>query len=327
MAEDRYRAEVLLLSDGETEEEVERRLVEEARELGLRAPETEIAASLVPSIASSALDSPSPPSASLARPSLERSSLSDRVTPGATFVDHLASSFSETALSDNVHSGSLPSINSLSTRPTSFCSNDGRLAYISSLKRNGSVSSAVGSIERKRTSFIDAIGKFPFRRRRTTSIVTLPPNAPITVQRKEGHVDTVPIDTKTEIPDSAKPLDHQETPRVETPVFDEAALQRSLESPDLKELYEAHKIQRSRLIALQNEILESLKEKHRVAVVEKKLDNERMEKAKRGKVRLYRRPIVCTLLLHADPDVVECGSCGSDGGTASHSRVGSGEGI
>ncbi|KAL1968117.1 hypothetical protein VTN77DRAFT_2248 [Rasamsonia byssochlamydoides] len=281
MDENRYRTEVLRLGDGETEEEAEEKLLAEARELGLKVPEIEIAASLAASISSSVLDSSSPLCASVARHSLERSSLSDCVTPGATSVDQLAHSFSETTISDNVPSSSLPSVDSLSTRFTSFSSSDGRPGHISPLKRNGSISSVAGSVRRKRASFINAIGKLPFRKRRSTSSVALPPSTHITVQRKEGNIDTVLIEAKAEIPDSAEPPQEQEILKVEVPLFDEAALQRSLDNPDLKEMYESHKMERLRLIAFQNEILDSLKQKHSVAIAEKKLDNERMETARR----------------------------------------------
>ncbi|KAL1988659.1 hypothetical protein VTN96DRAFT_8359 [Rasamsonia emersonii] len=280
MDENRYREEVLRLSDGETEEEVEERLLAEARELGLKVPEIEIAASFAASISSGVLDTSSPRSSSVARHSLDRSSLSDCVTPGATSVDHLAHSFSETTISDNVPSGSLPSIDSSSTRLTSFSSSDGRLAHISPLRRNGSMSSAASSARRKRTSFINAIGKLPFRKRRSTSSVALPPSTQITVQRKEGNVDTVLIETKAETPEPTETSEGEEILKVEVPLFDEAALQRSLDNPELKEMYESHKMERLRFIALQNETLDSLRQKHSAAIAEKKLDNERMEKAK-----------------------------------------------
>lgn len=287
MDEHRYWAEVLRLPDGETEEEAEERLLAEARELGLKLPEIEIAASFAASI-SGVLDTSSPRSSSLARPSLDRSSLSDCVTPGATSVDHLSHSLSETTISDNIPSGSLPSIDSSSTRLTSFSSSDGRLAHIiSPLRRNGSMSSAASSARRKRTSFINAIGKLPFRKRRSTSSVALPPSTQITVQKKEGNVDTVLIETKAETPELTETSEGEEILKVEVPLFDEAALQRSLENPELKELYESHKMERLRFIALQNETLDSLRQKHGVAIAEKKSDNERMEKAKSEQVRIY----------------------------------------
>lgn len=291
MDESRYRTEVLQLSNGETEEDVEEKLIAEVRELGLKVPEIEIATSLAMSISSSALDSSSPLSAGVARQSLDRSSLSDCLTPGATSLDHFGGSFSETTLSDNVRSGSLPSVHSWSTRPTSFGSSDGKLVHITSLKRNGSTSSTVGSGERKRTSFISVIGKLPFRKRRTASTVFLPPSTQFTVQRKEGNVNTVLIEPKAEIPDATTTPEGEETLKVEVPVYDDVALQRSLDNPELKEMYETHKMESLRLVALQNEILESLKGKYLTAIAEKKLDNERSEKTKRGQVRVSMQPL------------------------------------
>jgi len=121
--------------------------------------------------------------------------------------------------------------------------------------------------------------------------VFLPPSTQFTVQRKEGNVNTVFIEAKAEIPDATTTSEGEETLKVEVPVFDDVALQRSLDNPELKEMYETHKMESLRLVALQNEILESLKGKYLTAIAEKKLDNERSEKTKRGQVRVSMRPL------------------------------------
>lgn len=297
--EDRYRAEVLLLPSGQTEEDVEQKLIEEARELGLKVPDIELAASLAASIPSGVVDLSSPVLA--ARHSTERNSrisVCDVVSSSAASVEQLATSLSETTISsDHVpRSDSVRSRTSLSTRPTSYSSTEGKPVQTNerdprkSVERSYSTRSASSPTakERKRASLISAIGKIPFRKRRTSSTVVLSPTAQITVKKREGSVDKVYIEAKPEENSAVESSEQQETLKVEVPVFDDAASRRSLDNPELREMHESHKLQRGRHIALENDVLRTLRNKHRAAVTEKQLDNERVENEKREKVRRSR---------------------------------------
>jgi hypothetical protein len=101
---------------------------------------------------------------------------------------------------------------------------------------------------------------------------------------ESGGPDTVIVETKpvrtveSERPDDAQT---QGTLQVEVPVFDEAAMNRTMEDAQLKELFERHKGERSRFVQLQNELLDSLKAAHLAVVAEKRLNNNKAEKAKR----------------------------------------------
>lgn len=312
--ESRYRKEVLQLDeDAETaEDNREAQLVAEASELGLKIPDIQIAASLAATIHAGILDftiaAPSSSSSSTAglrqrnRPSFTHPrSFADLVRSSVASVDQLASSLSETTVSDRDHSGSIPSIDSFSTRPTSISSCDVRIIpsqaaalerpswvqspqHIYSPSSTSTSASSVRVSERKRSSFISAIGR-PFRRRRTPSAVNLPPNAHISLKKNDGGgastviVETTPIRTaETERPEDAQ---MRGILQVEVPVFDQDATNRTMEDAQLKELFERHKAERSRFLQLQNELLDSLKAAHLAVVAEKKLNNSKAEKAKR----------------------------------------------
>ncbi|KAF3397403.1 hypothetical protein DPV78_008168 [Talaromyces pinophilus] len=319
--ESRYRKEVLRLDeeeDAETaEDNIEARLVAEASELGLKIPDIQIAASLAATINAGILDftipapAPAPSSSSSTasglrqhnnRPSFTHPrSFADLVRSSVASVDQLASSLSETTVSDRDHSGSIPSIDSFSTRPTSISSCDVRIIpqaaasherpswaqspqQIYSPSSTSASASALRLAERKRSSFMSAIGR-PFRKRRTPSAVNLPPNAHISLKKNEsGGANTVIVETKsvrTVETERAEDAQIQGTLQVEVPVFDEAAMNRTMEDAQLKELYERHKAERSRFVQLQNELLDSLKAAHLAIVAERRLNNEKAEKAKK----------------------------------------------
>lgn len=320
--ESRYRKEVLHLEGEEnTEESLEEQLVAEAAQLGLKIPDIQIAASLAATINAGYIDiSVSSAGSTHTRPSLTHPhSVADLVRSSALSIDLLAGgsgngtggggSVSETTPSDRGNSGSIPSIDSFSTRPTSISSCDVRaVPPPSSAQQLPSPSSPASSSvirlpERKRSSFIHAIGR-PFWKRRTPSAVNLPPNAHISLKKNEAAgagaergegaskpTSTVLVETKpiriAEAEASEKEAQEQETVlKVEVPVFDEAALQRSMEDARLRSLFESHKAQRSRFLRLQNELLDCLKAAHLIDVANRKSANEVAEQAKQEQVRI-----------------------------------------
>lgn len=301
--DDRYRAEVLGLDGDETEDRIEARLVTDATNLGLRVPDIQIAASLAASISAGFLDIISSSSTSTpTRSSLAHSSLPDvaRCSGAATAasIDHLASSFSDTTLSDRGHSDSIPSIDSSSTCPTSISSYDGRPSLHNEQYARGqcnSHSSVARSTERKRSSFIHAIGK-PFRRRRMPSAVNLPPDVQI-VLRREGVDSTVLVETKTVTPSSVENPASQEKVHVEVPVFDEASMQRSLDNEQLRDMFSRHKAVRLRFVRLQNDVLDTLKGKHLAVIAEQKIRNEIAEREKEKQVRITIPLCTCIKLI------------------------------
>ncbi|KAI9374081.1 hypothetical protein BJX61DRAFT_532647 [Aspergillus egyptiacus] len=265
--EDRYRKEVLVLSE-EQESAREQLLTEEATELGLKIPDIQIVTSLAASIASGAVD--------ISSPVLSSGSSTDRISvcetaqsPESPALDQLATSLSECTISSGpVRSGSIRSIASLSTRPTSFSSSESRLPQgpdgsgtrPPAAHRNSLFSVISGSDkkekDRRRSSIKSAIEKIHFRKRRTPPTVLVPVTAKIAAATGEDGVEKLYVEPKPDLPrQSMSPEEEEQVMRIEVPVFDNEALLRSLASIELKEMREAQTMERDRHVAFQNNLL------------------------------------------------------------------------
>ncbi|KAL4800563.1 hypothetical protein BDV19DRAFT_72469 [Aspergillus venezuelensis] len=280
--EDKYRREVLLLSSDE-ETAQQQRLEDEAKELGLNAPEVEIVASLAASIASGMVDLSS--SVLSSSSSTDRNSACD--THASPPLDQLATSLSEYAIASvPARVGSTRSLASLSTRPTSFSSSDGRLTQDIAGRPPENRNSLLNVIsgdkkkERRKSGIKFAIDKMPFRRRRTPSTVLLPPAAQITVTKGEGGVEKLYVDTK---PNETRRSDGEETLKLEVPVFDHEALLRSLGNDKLKELRDNQVAERNRYMAFENNLIIEIRRAQQPKVDEKIAQNRRVEDEKREK--------------------------------------------
>lgn len=297
--EDQYRKEVLLLSSEEDEIAQQQQLAEEAKQLGLKVPEIEIVASLAASIASGMVDLSSPVLSSSS--STDRNSICETThTHDSPRLDQLASSLSDYTISSNLaRGGSTRSITStLSTRPTSFSSSEGRLAQGGeksstrpSRHRSSFLSVISGSDknerERKRSSIKSAIGKIPFRKRRTPSTVLLPPAAQITVTKGEGGVEKLYVESKpndTHQPTSIPPEDEEETLKLEVPAFDNESLLRSLGNAELKQMRDAQTSEKNLHISFQNNLISELRRAQQAKLDDKLAQNRQMEDEKREKV-------------------------------------------
>lgn len=316
--QDQYREEVLGLST-EAENARAQQLLDDARALGLKVPEIEASAPLAASIASGMLDLSSPVLSSGS--STDRNSICDgSITPSheplsPSRLDEVVSSLSEiTIASERIKLGSTRSLASLSTRPTSYCSSESRAALgsygnnygaLSPTHRNSVLSVAsADKKEKRRHSLKNAIGRIYFRKKRTPSSVVLPPNAQITVSKGEGGVvDHVYLESRRDRPptshdgDTVSSTTAESLPRLEIPIFDKEAVQRSLDDPKLTELLERHRMERNRHVAFQEAALSILRQRHQTAVFGQHSDNERLEDEKREKVCLSRFASVLVLFL------------------------------
>ncbi|KAL4805574.1 hypothetical protein BDV18DRAFT_21618 [Aspergillus unguis] len=293
--EEQYLREVLGLNRDE-ENEQQQRLAEEAKELGLKVPEVEIVASLAASIASGMVD--------LSSPILSSSSSTDRnsvceitQTPDSPRLDQLATSLSEYTISSNLaRAGSTRSLASLSTRPTSFSSSEGRLAPgndSTALRTPGNRNSLLSVIsgtdrkdkERRKSTIKSAIDKIPFRkRRRTPSTVLLPPAAQIRVTKGEGGVEKLYVESKSDdTRRPASPEDEEETLKLEVPVFDSDALVRSLAHPELRQMRETQTSERNSHVSFQNNLISELRRGHQIELDEKRAQDRQTEDGKREK--------------------------------------------
>ncbi|KAJ5639634.1 uncharacterized protein N7484_007496 [Penicillium longicatenatum] len=312
--EDKYRTEVLQIASQEAEQARAQQLSDEAQQLGLKVLEID-AAPLAASIASGMVDLSSPALSSGS--STDRNSACDgSVTPSLSVepsspslspspLDQVTTSLSQlTFSSERVKPSSTRSLASLSTRPTSFCSSESRtinagLGLQDGLTVKGNRSSMfvvtpgekkVKEKERRRSSLKSAIGRIHFRRKRAPSVTTSPPNAQVTISKGDEGVERVLLEGPRNPPTSnAVSINSTSTsesiPKVEVkvPTFDEASLQRSLNDPELSEMMERQKMEKSRHMAFQDAALEILRRRHQSAVSEAQSENQRREDEKREK--------------------------------------------
>jgi hypothetical protein len=303
--EAQYRQDVLLLSTSESEEAQAQKLAIEAQQLGLKAPEIEASAPLAASIASGIVGFSSPVLSSAS--STDRNSVCGSVTPSyepaspsPSAIDQVVSSFSDVAIaSDRFKPGSTRSLATLSTRPTSFCSSEGRTALAGygyhnesfEAKSNRHSMLSVASADKKekrRRSLKSAIGKIHFRKKRPSSTL-LPPETQITISRGDKGVERVFLEPKPEPNDPGQVIPDQSTktplPRLEIPLYSKESLQRSLDDPELSEMSERHRMEKNRHLAFQDAAFAILRRRHQTAVSERRADNQRQEDEKREMVR------------------------------------------
>jgi hypothetical protein len=286
--ENRYRKEVLLLPNKETQEDVERRLRDEARELGLDVSTIEIAASIAASISTGGLQFSSP--CYLERPSIELGTLLDYNPSRRTSMnlDPLEVSVSQMSLSSTkVDSNGLLSAAS-PVGPTSCDPCGDTTLHIDDRppSRRDAHRGSTGSItlpgSGKRKSLIGALG-LPFRKRRPASISVLSSRTQVTMKR---YPDGALIEASSGSNSATASSKERVMLKVEVPVHDEAALQRSLGSLELRRMRELHEAEISRHIALQNQLMLSLREQRHDIVANRRLANEHSEKEKCEQVSL-----------------------------------------
>lgn len=296
--ETQYRQEVLGLS-AESEEAQAQQLAVEAQQLGLNISEVEATAPLAASIAGN-VDLASPV---LSSGSSDRNSAGGSVTPSheptspsAPTLDPIVAGMSQVTLaSRRLQPGSTRSLASMSTRPTSFCSSEGRVALAgygynndmldAKSKRHSMLSVAsADKKEKRRSSFRSAIGRIHFRKKRPSSTL-LPSDA--TVSRTGQEPDRVYWESPLErqVPEDAIAEDGGgPLPRLQIPLYSKESLQRSLDDPELSKMSERHRLERDRHVAFQDAALGILRRRHETAVTERQSDNQQQQEQKREKV-------------------------------------------
>lgn len=308
--EDKYRSEVLQLSSTEAEQARAQRLSDEAQQLGLRVPDVEVSAPLAASIASGMVD--------LSSPVMSSGSSTDRISvcegsvtpshepssPVPSPLDQVVSSLSDVTLaSERAKPGSTRSLASQSTRPTSYCSSESRAVPSGQSMPNDGVATnphrvsiiSAGSADKKekrRSSLKSAINRIHFRKKRPSSVI-LPPNAQLSVAKGEAGGDRVYLERKPEPRPSndeypRSPGAKESLPKLEIPVFDKDALQRSLDDPGLSEMLDRRRMERDRHLVFHDAALSILRRRHQTAVSERQAEHQRLEDEKRDKVRLAR---------------------------------------
>ena len=158
---------------------------------------------------------------------------------------------------------------------------------------------------------MSAFGKIPFRRKRAPSSVLLPPEAQITVTKGELGEEKVFVESKqrdAQQPDTPAPgatgseteagdgnesstaggdSSESSVMRLEIPVFDHEALQRSLVHPELVKMREAQWLERNRHVAFQEAFMNRLRYRQQAVVADRLAENKRLEDEKREQVCFF----------------------------------------
>ncbi|KAJ5124151.1 uncharacterized protein N7515_007976 [Penicillium bovifimosum] len=293
----------------ESEEAQAQRLIDEARKLGLKVPEKEISPPLAASNASGVIGYSSPvlsSGSSTDRYSICGSGtpLRESASPTRSALDQVVSSLSDVTLaSERIKPGSTRSLASLSTRPTSFCSSDGKTglaghgyhidSFEPKLHRHSMLSVAsADKKEKRRSSLKSAIGRLHFRKKRSSSSSFLPSEAPVTISPGDNGSVNVFVEPEAEPNGAANedappcasiahPPSRLEIP--EAPLPSKEALQRTLDDPEMSELHERHQLEKNRHLAFQDVALSNLRRRHQTAISEQQSENQRREEWKREK--------------------------------------------
>ncbi|CAI7578700.1 unnamed protein product [Penicillium glandicola] len=305
--EAQYRTDVLHHPSLESEAAQAQHLAEEAQQLGLKVPEIEASAPLAARIASGMVDL-SPPVLSSGS-STDRNSACGSVTPShepsspvPSVLDQIVSSLSDVTVGSNrINAGSTRSLASMSTRPTSFSSCEGRTVlaghgyddhdpFEAKPHRHSMLSVvSVNKKEKRRSSLKSAIGRIHIRKRRPSSPFVLPSDPRMTVSTSDKGVEHVFFEPQPELNNDAHESvsPHASTeaslPRLEIPLFSKEELQRSLDDPELSEMHERHRMERDRHLAFQDAAFSTLRRRHQTAISEQQADNQRQEDGKRAK--------------------------------------------
>ncbi|KAJ5520042.1 hypothetical protein N7463_000495 [Penicillium fimorum] len=303
--EAQYRADVLRHPSPESEAAQAQHLAEEAQQLGLKVPEIQTSAPLAASIASGMVDPTSPVLSSGS--STDRNSACGSVTPShdpsspvSSVLDQIVASLSDVTLASNrIKAGSTRSLASMSTRPTSFCSSEGKTGisghgyndpFEGKSHRHSILSVAsADKKEKRRSSLKSAIGRIYFRKKRTSSALVLPSDPHMAVSTGDEGIENDFFEPKLD-PSNAthKNIPSHVTsegslPRLAIPLFSKEMLQRSLDDPELSEMHERHQMERNRHLAFQEAALSTLRRRHQTALSERQSDTQRQEDEKRGK--------------------------------------------
>lgn len=281
----RYCRAVFNSDDDQIEDTIETALMEEAQQYDLTIPEQGTAKSATPG-------TPKDPTPSNTTTAVTTTSSTARnsISGHDAYIDNLAVSLSGTTMSsldETMKPDSLGSITSISTRPTSYSSNEGKVAVAldQTPKQPGhghSRSSSLMNDRRLMQGLKLAFGKFPpLRKRKNGLVVAAATRASLEVENeKNSKVDNEPEEPKPPAPTQ------EEKPTMEpTPTVDTAAVLRSKENGELIRLQSSQTELRDRHILFEKEILDALREHHRCVQEERRLQHVRAEKENHEQVK------------------------------------------
>lgn len=281
----RYCKAVFDNDDDQIEDIIEAKLIEEARQCGLDIPERDYTRSAPPKNP----DDPIPSDTTTAVTTTSSTTRNSISGSNDISIDNLAVSLSGTTMSslvENMEPRSLASIASFSTRPTSYSSNEGKIAIAPGQlpkRRNNSRSSSLMQFayndKRVMQGLKHAFGKFPAFRKRKNELAV----AAATPPSLEGENEK-----KLEVDKDNKLVEHK--PSTPTPTQDEkpaaepysvaqtAAILRSQENAELINMQSSQAELRDRHLMFEKEVFDALQKHHRRVQEERKLQHVRAEK-------------------------------------------------
>ena len=117
--------------------------------------------------------------------------------------------------------------------------------------------------------------------------MSFPPQAPLTLQLSEKRPKNVPIESITSR-DGALELEENQGGRlnVDGLVFDDEAMKRSLEDAELKEMVSQHQVERTRHLALEEDMLICSRCLHETKIADLRRKQKREQTEKQVKVRV-----------------------------------------
>ncbi|KAK2751431.1 hypothetical protein FQN55_000705 [Onygenales sp. PD_40] len=277
--EAQYQEVVLQIPGGQTEEEVEKRLINEARQIGLESSDA-----IHPQFSIARYVDPFPtPSSSRFNPDTLPST-----STNPSFAHQKTTSSPPTISSSNELRSSMHSAASLSTRPTSHGSNDGSFkatipsqAPRSRYFHHSNISSSRNwPISRERratlTQLKQAFGKFPhFRRRSNVSASIIVPSSPAS---PETRSTTPGADNRKSHDIQAHSGNMTPLPDNSTSNVDSEAIMKSFNCAQIQQLRSVHQAQRDRFLAFKTKTLESLCNRHNEVKARRKSEYEEIEK-------------------------------------------------
>lgn len=272
----RYCQMVFHTDDDKTEDTIEAELIEEARQHDLTIPEldnTKTTPSETP-------NDQTPSNTTTAVTTTTSSTTRNSISVNETSIDNLAVSLSATTMSsveENMKPDSLGSIASISTRPTSYSSNEGRIAVALDQPQKQSGHSRSSSLiqfsyndKRLKQGLKQAFGKFPaLRKRKQGLVVAAATRASLEIEKeKEKKSET---DTKQEETKPSTPTQHEKPSEERCPVAEMAAILRSQQNEELMKMQSSQMEVRDRHLLFEKETFDALHKRHRRVQEERKL--------------------------------------------------------
>lgn len=277
----RYCKAVFDSDDDQIEDTIEAELIEGARQYDLVIPERDNTKSAPPGTP----NDPTPSNTTTAATTTS-SSTRNSVSGNDVSVHNLAVSLSGTTMSsfgENMKPDSLGSIASISTRPTSYSSNEGRIAVAldqppkqPNHSRSSSLMQFTYNDKRLMQGLKHAFGKFPaLRKRKNGLVVAATTQASLEVENeKKSEVDNKPEEHK---PLTPTPTQNEE-PTAEPSVAEMAAILRSQENDELIKMQSSQTEVRDRHLLFEKEVFDALQEHHRRVQEERRLQHVQAEK-------------------------------------------------